>query len=251
MSTAQWISVSAIATAIMAAATLVLAFKTRSMARETKAVGMATLKEAEAVEAQVKLTESQIQISTTTLQVSVRPWLVWEPTFESDSGNFMGMENGELYMPGSHSALQVREEAESVTGWMRLRNVGNGLAILDMSRSWIYPRNRALAFDTLHPSVETPVVPVGAFVDVHFKIPPSVAVGQQKMTIFELAGGDGLHHVFTIEVTCLDALNQSPVSVKFRATRDVESEEWSIYETEYPMSDGSVVRARRSAPGSR
>lgn len=247
MSTAQWVEASAIATAIMAIATLILAFKTRSMAIETKAVGKATLKEAEAVEAQVKQTESQIQVSTTALQVSVRPWLVWEPTFEVDSGNFMGMEKGALYMSGTRSALQVREEDDSVTGWMRLRNVGNGLAILDMSRSWIYPRNGDLPYDALHPTVQTPVVPVGAFVDVRFKVPASVAFDQQKMTIVEFAGGDGRHYLFTIEVTYLDALNQSPVAVKFRANRDVESHEWSIYETEYPMNDGSVVMARRFA----
>jgi hypothetical protein len=186
VTTADWTALAAIATAIMAIATFVLAVKTRSMARETKEVaqatramaeetkkvGEATLKEAQAVERQAEQVERQLVLSTDALRISVQPWLVWEPSFNVQTGGAPVVPtHGALYMQGTHPALEAREEDDSVVGWFTVRNVGNGLAILDMSNSNICPRNEQAVLEGFHPTVLSPVVAPGETVDIEFKIP--------------------------------------------------------------------------------
>ncbi|MGH7643384.1 MAG: hypothetical protein ACRENX_10330 [Candidatus Dormibacteria bacterium] len=123
--------------------------------------------------------------------------------------------------------------------------MGTGLAILDMSRSVIYPKNGANAIEGVHPSVETPVVPPGEAVDVTFAIPASKSLDGQKMTLFELAGG-GANQLFTVEVAYGDALGNAGITAKFRAHRyEGQNDEWSMYEVEYRFADGKVVTTRK------
>jgi len=245
----------------MAIATFVLALKTRSMATatekaavatkemvtETQAVAKATLQEARAVEKQVDQVERQVTISANALRVSVQPWLVWEPSFQVDPNKYgrSGAKHGSVFSPGWHPCLDVGERDDgSVAGWFTVRNVGNGIALLDMSRSLIYPKNGPDPLEGIHPNVETPVVPPGEMVDVQFKIPASKSPDRQKMTLSQLAGGGG-DQLFTVEVTYGDALGDVGTSAKFRAHRHRDKDNWSIVEVEYRLENGNIIASRR------
>jgi hypothetical protein len=242
-----WTAIAAGATAVMAIATFFLAFKTRSMAKETKAVAEATLKEAHAVEKQVEQVERQVSISAEALRVSAQPWLVWEPSFEVEADGMgpVGYRHGGVYSLGWHTCFQVIERDTSVEGWFSVRNVGNGIAILDMSKSYIFRQNNAVSYDDIHPSVETPVVPPGGTVDVKFEIPAFRSADHQKMTLLQLAGGGG-HQSFTVEVAYGDSLGNAGTSAKFRAHRPNENSEWAIVEVEYRLDNGKEITTRRS-----
>jgi len=242
----DWTAIAAIATAIMAVATFFLAFKTRSMAEETREVGKATLKEAQAVENQVAQVERQVAISAAALRVSAQPWLIWEPSFEASGGHgpIGSYRHGVMYMQGTHMCFQVHEQDNSVTGWFAVRNVGNGLALLDMSRSYIYRQNGEYAYEGIHPKVMTPVVPPGETVDIEFELSPSASPDKEKMTLAQLAG-DGLNQLFTIEVAYGDSLGNAGTSAKFRAHRKVDKTEWSVFEVEYKLDDGKVIASSR------
>jgi hypothetical protein len=243
----DWTAIAAGATAIMAIATFFLAFKTRSMAKETKAAAEATLKEAHAVEKQVEQVERQVSISAEALRVSAQPWLVWEPSFEVEAdgmGAPVSYTHGGLYSLGRHSSLQVSEKDSSVVGRFTVRNVGNGIAILDMSKSFIFRQNNAVSYDDVHPSVETPVVPPGETVDVKFTIPASRSADHQRMTTEQLAGVG--QQSFTVEVAYGDSLGNAETSAMFRAHRPNENSPWAIAEVEYRLDNGKVITTRRS-----
>jgi hypothetical protein len=247
MSPAAWTAIAAGATALMAIATVFLALKTRSMAQETKKVADATLQEAKAVEQQAEQVERQVAISTEALRVSVQPWLVWEPAFEVQPSGGAPVEyrHGAMYSSGWHSCLNVSEVDDSVEGWLTVRNVGSGIAILDMSSSSIYPKNGAHALDGVRPSVASPVVPAGGTVDVEFTIPPAKSLDKRKMTLFELASGGG-DQLFTVEIAYGDALGNAQTLAKFRAHRNEQKDpSWSIFEVEYRLGNGKVITTRR------
>ncbi len=254
MNAEAWTAVAAVATAMLAIATSFLAWKTRSMANETKGVAEATFKvaeatlnEAKAVERQSEQMERQLTISTEALRASVQPWLVWEPSFEVSSGSGRtAYRHGAQYLAGSHPALNVRETADSVVGWFTMRNVGAGLAILKISESRIYPRNGKDPFEGVHPTVISPVLPPGETVDVEFTIPAVESSDQQKMTIFQLAGGGVGDELFAIEIGYSDSLGGAQTLARFRAHRnEAKKKPWSVFEVEYRLPSGEVVTTRR------
>jgi hypothetical protein len=241
----DWTAIAAVATAIMAGATFFLAFNTRSMAKETKGVAKAPLKEAEAVEKQGGQVERQVLISAETLRASAQPWLAWVPSFEVEQrdGLPVGYRHGVLLSLGWHSGLTVIEGEDSVAGWFTVQNVGNGIALLDMSSCYIYPRNGDVAYNDICPSVETPVPPPGGTVDVAFEIPAAKSADQKKMTLLQLAGGAG-HQLFTVEIAYGDSLGNAGASAKFRAHRPNEDSVWAIFEVEYRLDNGKVITTR-------
>jgi len=254
MSAAAWTAIAALATALLAIATGYLAWKTRSMAQETKGVAdatfrvaKATLDEAKAVERQAEQMERQVAISAEALRASVQPWLVWQPSFEVSSGSAPAAHRHDaVYMAGSHPALNVGEKGNSVKGWLTVRNVGNGLALLNMSESVIFPKNGTNGYENVHPTVISPVLPPGGCVDVEFTIPPSKAPDQQKMTVFHLAGGDGVNELFALELAYSDSLGSGLTLARFRAHRSESmNRPWTIFEVEYRLPNGAVVRTAR------
>jgi len=120
--------VMAIATFWMASKTRALGNQTAKMAEETgklvnetAKVADATLKEAQAVEAQVGQIERQVELSRKALEIGVQPWLLWDT---------MGASREEFVASGN------REDTE-VTGTLIVKNIGAGIAVLDMERSLI------------------------------------------------------------------------------------------------------------------
>jgi hypothetical protein len=257
MSAAAWTAIAALATALLAIATGYLAWKTRSMAKETKGVAdasfqvaKATLDEAKAVERQAEQTERQVAISAESLRASVQPWLVWQPSFEVPSGSASTVyrHGGAHDIAGSHPTLDVREKDEFVSGWVTVRNVGNGIALLKMSESRIFPKNGNDAYEDVHPTVISPVLPPGECVDVEFTIPPSKSSDQQKMTVFQFAGGDGSNEVFALELAYSDSLDSGLTLAKFRAHRSESTKRpWTIFKVEYRLPNGKDFSISRFA----
>ena len=245
VNSADWTAVAACATAAMAVATLVLALKTTSMAKATKNVAEATLKEARAVECQVEQVERQVAISAAALRVSARPWLTWGRRFEVDEGDSgpFDARRASLYSPSWDSGLSVSEEVDSVVGCFAVHNIGYGIAFLDMSSSYIYPRNETHFYENVHPSVKTPVVPRDGTVDVEFKIPATKSADQRKMTLLQLAGGGP--QIFAVEIAYGDSLGNPGTSVKFKARRVNADSKWAIFEAEHRLEDGKVIITSR------
>ncbi|WP_298446218.1 hypothetical protein [Ferrimicrobium sp.] len=254
MSAETWTATAAVATALLAIATGYLAWKTRSMANETKGVAeatfevaQATLDEAKAVERQSEQMERQVAVSAEALRASVQPWLVWQPSFEVPSSSAPEARRYDaLYSAGSHPALDVREKDDSVTGWLTVRNVGSGLALLNMAESGIFPKNGNAAYENVHPTVISPILPPGESVDVEFTIPASQSPNRQKMTVLQFAGGDGVNELFALELAYSDSLGSGLTLAKFRAHRkESTNQPWTIFEVEYRLPNGEVVRTRR------
>ena len=242
------------ATAILAVATAFLAWKTRSMANETKGVTEATFKVAEAALEQTQGSEAPVGANGATAHHLSRS-AARKRTAVARCGTVvsvpsrsgpMAHRHGVTYIAGSHPAVQVMEKGDSVTGWFTVRNVGNGLAMLNMSESRIYPRNGNVAFEDVHPTVVSPVLPPGRSVDVEFTIPRSKSADQQKMTIFQLASGGVGDELFAIELAYSDSLGNAQTLARFRAHRNESKKQpWSIFEVEYRLSNGEIVRTRR------
>ena len=245
MTAADWTAIAAVATAFMAVATSYLAINTRSLAKETKSVAVATLMEAEAVERQVEQVERQLVLSAEALRVSVQPWLEWQPYLQVEAENGpMGAARGGLYLAGTHSSFEAREEDTRVVGAFTIRNVGSGIALLDMSKSHIYVQNNDLPIGSVHPKVITPILAPGECVDIEFEIPAKVSPDRTKMTLVQLAGGTG-DQVFAVEVAYGDALGNPSAQAKFKAHRKNGAGSWSVFEVEYNLADGRKIVARR------
>jgi hypothetical protein len=238
----------------MSIATGLLAWKTWSMARETKGVAQATFKvaeatltEAKAVERQSEQMERQLAISVNALSSSIQPWLVWEASFDVPVNFRSGIFSrgpGQMVVPSP--GLEVSERDDSVVGWFRVRNVGAGLAILNMSESRIYRRNGGVAYDDVHLTIISPVLPPGKTADVEFTIPVSKAPDGKKMTILQLAGNSIGDELFAIEIAYSDSLGGAQTSARFLAHRnEAKDQAWSIDEVEYRLASGEVVKAGR------
>lgn len=247
MNAVDWTALGSCATALMAGATFFLALKTRSMAKETNSVARATAEEAATVERQTVLVERQVVVSTRALQATVQPWLIWESGFEvePDGGAPFGFVCGLTYSPGWHPCIHASEENGEIVGWLRLRNVGNGLALLEMSQSYLYPKNERRRLERIHPSVEVPVVPTNGTVDITFRVPAAESVDRPAMAMLQFAGGGAGHELFAIEVVYGDAIAGNTTSARFSAHRTQGEDEWSVFAAEYRQGDGEPVVVRR------
>ena len=95
---------------IIGGATLILALATFLMARQTKHVASSSQDEAEAVRQQTEAVLLQVEESRAALQASIRPWLT--------------------NVPGSRGALDLLPSDNSFRMGMKVRNVGNGIALM-------------------------------------------------------------------------------------------------------------------------
>ena len=95
---------------IIGGATLILALATFLMARQTKHVASSSQDEAEAVRQQTEAVLLQVEESRAALQASIRPWLT--------------------NVPGSRRALDLLPSDNSFRMGMKVRNVGNGIALI-------------------------------------------------------------------------------------------------------------------------
>jgi len=130
--TAEKVSIAvAVASGAVALATLYLGLKTRGMASATKRVAEATETEARAVveqskkvAAQAAASEEQSRISGEALLASIRPWLTAMVQGE--------VVQGEVPRPATIHLVE-REKDDAISCSIPLRNVGNGLALIQPS----------------------------------------------------------------------------------------------------------------------
>jgi len=145
--------IAAIATAVAAMATAWMAWKTRAMATETaklavetKEVAVATAKEAKAVEDQGKHIAAQAEASAGALRATVLPWLTWLPERKrvETTRTFSTISDFTVSPPPEVTSttrepglvLQPAKNGDGVDGWIWVRNVGAGIALIDTYNSW-------------------------------------------------------------------------------------------------------------------
>lgn len=248
MNATTWTAIGAIATGVMAIATFVLAFKTRSMAKatkamvdETKAVAQATLLEARAVEKQSAHIEAQVKVSTKALNASVQPWLVWLRKIDHHA-------NDGVATLRAIPTADVHQNGDNVSGFLIIKNIGAGIALVNPSQSFIYRGvNPDDSFSDIHPIPESPIIPPGEQVKVNFTIPGNKGSNQQNMTLVELLGGDQ-HGAMHIELSYSDVLNAINVRVRFHIYRPAPTksapEPWRVIETTYSQNGGEPIIVR-------
>jgi hypothetical protein len=228
----------------MAAATFVLALKTRTMAKETADVAKASKREAEAVEQQTAKIEEQVRISTEALRSSMQPWLAWEPTFEVEKlGTPVGLK-GNIYIPGVHPCIEVSQRSDgSIEGWLRVKNVGNGLALLDLAHAVLFRQNDMELQRGVHISVSSPIVAPRESIDVAFEFSGSPA---ERARGLEYLVGVAADQVFGIQVPYSDAGGRSEATARFLVHRKGAEGDWSVDEVTYSIQGGITVTTTRS-----
>jgi hypothetical protein len=228
----------------MAAATFGLALKTRTLAKETAAVAKASKREAEAVEQQTLKIEEQVRISAEALRSSVQPWLTWEPTFEIDElGQKVG-NRGNIYIPGVHPCLEIAQRQDgSIEGWLRIKNVGNGLALLNLAEAVLYRQNETEMRSGVRISVSSPIVAPRELIDLAFEVNGSPA---QRATGLTYLVGNSADQVFGIQVPYTDSGGQSTSTARFLAHRRGQQGEWSIDQVTYRIDGGIAMTSTRA-----
>lgn len=253
MNTGDWTAIGAIATGAMAIATFILAIKTRSMSEatknmvgETKAVSEATLKEAKAVEQQTDHIAEQVKISSNALRASVQPWLAWVPLSKVS----LAIKAGPRWQAGSSPCLgfDVGQDGDDIAGYIVVRNVGTGIALLNLAESCLFNANNPdIPCQGIRPSTETPIIPPGEEAVVKFRIPGSRGSNQRTLSLVEVVGGGGSETMY-IELVYSDVLGAISAKAKFQAYRKYlpndQPEKWKIIMTTYCQDDVKPIEVR-------
>lgn len=252
MTAAGWTAVGAIATGVMAIATFILAVKTRSMAKatekvvsKTSEVAKATLQQAKAVEEQTKHIEQQVNISWEALRSSVQPWLVWFSSDE-DLGAHLPDSSREVSMKISDTF--VCKWGDDIIGAFVIRNVGTGLAFVNLKDSSIFNcHNPDTAYLDVHPSMESPIVSPGERETVRFKIPGTKGSDETKLPLIELVGGGGSETMY-VELAYSDVLGAVNAKAKFQLYRKTppggDQESWRVIQTTYCQNGREPIVVR-------
>jgi hypothetical protein len=242
MNTGDWIAIGAIANAAMAIATFILAIKTRSMSEatknmvgETKAVSEATLKEAKAVEQQTGHIAEQVKISSNALRASVQPWLTWVSSSKVPLVVQVGSRSQESFSP--RSGLNIEQDGDDIAGYLVVRNVGTGIALLNLAESCLFNANNPdTPFQGIRPSTEIPIIPPGEEATVKFKIPGIKGSDGKRIRLVEVVGGGGSETMY-IELVYSDVLGAVAAKAKFQAYRksleNGRQGSWKIIQTTY------------------
>lgn len=208
----DWTAVGAIATggaaiftAAAACVTALMARATRDVARSTGDAALASLREAQAVERQ--------------LEVSAQPWLNW-----------VGGEDGQFVAP-----VSIHESDMAVAGTIRVRNVGNGLALILTSGRGLGVRDNLELQPYTRLTTATPVVPTGQLADLRFSVPRPIGVYDANA----LTGrGTRGHGQFGFDVAYSDSAGATTYRARFKVGgTDETGNNWKVYEIEYFRGD--------------
>jgi hypothetical protein len=245
MSPADWTAVGACTTAIVALATLFLAWKTRSMATatekmvgKTKDVADATLKEAKAV-------EQQVTVSSLALTASVQPWLAWLPGFKIEP-TAVRTPTPNVRLPDDwYEGFVLEEIDDGVSGRLLVRNVGNGLALLDISASRVFRQGGPHPLEGQCLQTDSPVIAPGDHTTVLLRVHGLYAANHVKMSLDELTGGPAPMHRLDIELTYTDLVGGSPTVARFKmAPRTSQPQRWWVFETSYQREGLTPITVR-------
>lgn len=253
MNTGDWTAVAAIATGAMAVATFMLALKTRSMSKatekmaaETKAMSEATLNEAKAVEQQTQHIQAQVTVSSDALRASVQPWLTWVTILEEPTVTLSGWKWQKGFHP--RRALDIAEQGDDIAGHIVVRNVGTGIALLNLDQSCLFNANNSeIPLKGIRPSMRSPIVPLGEHATVEIKIQGTKGSNGTKVPLVELVGGGGSETMYT-ELAYSDVLGAITARAKFQACRKMlpngTPERWHVIKTIYHQNGREPITVR-------
>jgi len=242
MTTTDWIATGSILTGVSALATALMAFFTRKAAEDTSAMAKATVEEAKAIEQQLGHSAAQVRVAEQSLRASAQPWLAWEATYEVQAGTRPHVyAHGSLRLPGTHSGAEVREGTGRLVGFILVRNVGNGLAIVDLSESWILPCTPRVPGKRQrcgHPATDTPVIPAGGCATIDFTVDLGEEAGGGP-TFKELVGRPSTSGQFALEVCYSDAIQGSSTRATFSLESPQGGDQWVVSRIEYETADNA------------
>lgn len=212
---------SAVVTAIMAWYTRSVAQRSADVAELTKTEVEAVVRQGVAIERQAAATTEQARLAESALAAQVQPWLTLGNA-QAQSGR------GRAPTP----PLLVGTSGERLTVSIAVRNVGNGLALLDARSSFLIGWSDPRAGDELMPftwaTVADPVLPPGAQTRVEYAVDPARwSTDIEKMAHLDRNWGE-----LAIDVVYGDALGlrRSRVRVRLAGT---ETGGWVAFELHY------------------
>lgn len=234
----------AVAGGAVALATLYLGWKTRGMARETKRVAEATetearavLEQSEKVAAQAAASEDQSRISVEALQASIRPWLT-------------AVVHAEVRIPSSTGldpAIYLSERESDFVCSIPLRNVGNGLALIQPSMCRFVGRVLGVPSEPVALSQGTPTaaaVGPGEATRIEFTI-AKTSSQWTGLTLDAIVGLDRHNGEFFVEVLYTDASGGQATWARAHvaAVASLEAEyPWRVSEIAYHHAEeGSLL----------
>jgi len=229
MTTTDWIATGSVLTGVSALATALMAFFTRKAAKDTSTMAKATADEARAIEQQLGHSADQVRVAEQSLRASAQPWLAWEETFEVPvPSRASGSE------PGT-GAYIYNQSTFALRGGLRVHNVGNGLAIVDLSESWVLacvPQAPGQRERRGHPAIDNPVIPAGGSAEITFAVDLEGENGTGP-TFDELVGRSSTAGQFALEICYRDAIRRSPTRAIFSLESPRHEYEWVVSRIEY------------------
>jgi len=230
-----WAIAGTVAVSASTAVTAAMAWYTKGLAQKTSAVAAAARQEADAVvqqgqsvQAQAEATVHLVELTRKSLQAAVLPWL----TLGDKYAGVVPVAGRSV--SGGVAPLVVSDAREDVLeAAIVVRNVGNGLALIDSQSSflvgWNHPRSaRREMMNFNSGSVGNPVVPPGEQVTMHFGVPlPRWQITTEGITNQDQGDGE-----FALDVVYADALGEQRTRVRFRIARTPPSQ-WDVFSIEY------------------
>ena len=222
------VAASAAVSAAMAVYTRSLAQRTREMAALTKAEVAAVVRQGAAIEQQATASTEQVRLAQSALVAQVQPWLtlgevtaVSRPRVVIDRVFRDGIPS--LVVNADDSRLQVS---------LALRNVGNGLALIDSTRSHATGWSGAQSGDVLkpfsRPTVPRPVLPQGDQVRVEF----DVHFDPWQSSLRTFAHLDRNYGEFALDIVYSDVLGERSTRLRVSVAGTSENT-WVVHKLDY------------------
>jgi len=212
---------SAIVTAAMAWYTRSVAQRTADVAALTRAEVEAIVRQGEAIEQQAAATTEQVRLAEAALAPQVQPWLTLGDARQIQHNSRVALAEGQLFS-GTIPPLIVSASNERLAVVLVVRNVGNGLAIIDSRASCVIGWTRATGGDEqsrfTQPAVATPVLPPGEQARVEYV----VNLSGWGTDIETITHRENTYGEFALDVVYSDALGQrtSRLRVHIAGTED-------------------------------
>jgi hypothetical protein len=174
---------------------------------------------------------------------SVEPWLTWEARINEEETSINGFENGT-----ESSGVNIRADAdESLSGYLCVRNVGSGLALIDTkvdgSAVWHEDVNWALERKYGLLGAQDMVLRTGELTVLSFTIPrnttkpPPRGITQWKGADLDaFVGPSPADGHFAIEVVYADAIEGKKTRAVFRISSP-DRNDWVVYQIDYYKHD--------------
>jgi hypothetical protein len=218
---------SAIVTAVMAWYTRSLARRTRDMAEFTKTEVEAVVRQGAAIEMQAAATVDQVRLAQSALSAQVQPWLALGDAIDVRSTLVLNMP-----FVGSVPPLVVNAAPDRLRVSLAVRNVGNGLAIIDSFESyligWSDPREADALISFTRASVARPVLPPGEQARVDY----DVQLERWSTDLDKITHRDRNYGEFGVDVVYGDVLGERRTRVRVQIAGTADNK-WVVHRLDY------------------